>query len=95
MTTTCFRDSRFLQEAGGQSPLQLPLPQAESQREPLRHILLSSRDGVHQTIHQLHSLGYVDQSYWSQLITVPSSGIVITPHQGEVMSYLLRMRMLD
>ena len=61
----------------------------------LRHILLGSRDGVQQTIHQLHHLGYVEHLHWSQLITVPPSGIVITPHQGEFMSYLVRMRMLD
>ncbi len=47
---------------------------------------------MQQTIHQLHSLGYVDQSYWSQLIAVPPSGIVITFSQGEVMAYLVRLQ---
>ncbi len=77
------------------SPLVLAPPQPQPNREPLRHILLGSRDGVQQTIHQLHHLGYVEQLHWSQLLTVPPSGIVITPHQGEFMSYLVRMRMLD
>lgn len=77
------------------SPLVLTPPQPQPHREPLRHILLGSRDGVQQTIHQLHHLGYVEHLHWSQLLTIPPSGIVITPHQGEVMSYLVRMRMLD
>ena len=80
-------DPRVLQE-----PWELAPPPSQPQREPLRHILLGSRTGVQHTIHQLHSLGYSDQSYWSQLIAVPPSGIVITPHQGEVMAYLVRWR---
>jgi hypothetical protein len=95
MNSTFLRlDPRFLQETGDLAPLRLTPPQPEAHREPLRHIVLGSGDGVQHTIHQLHSLGYVDQSYWSQLIAVPTSGIVITPHQGEVMAYLVRSRPL-
>lgn len=68
------------------SPASLP------EREPLRHILLGSPAGVRQTINRLHVLHYVEQIHWSQLIVVPPSGLVITPEQGEVMSYLVRYR---
>ncbi|PSR19093.1 hypothetical protein C8255_04070 [filamentous cyanobacterium CCP3] len=86
-------DARVLQEPCHLEPLVLTPPaSSQPQREPLRHILLGTRSGVQQTIHQLHSLGYVDQSYWSQLIAVPPSGIVVTPNQGEVMAYLVRSR---
>ncbi len=88
---SCRPDPRVLQEPWDLNPLLLtPPPPSQPQREPLRHILLGSRDGVQHTIHQLHSLGYSDQSYWSPLIAVPPSGIVITPAQGEVMAYLVR-----
>ncbi|MGB3312372.1 MAG: hypothetical protein WA939_11785 [Nodosilinea sp.] len=87
-------DLRVLPEPRGlESLLLTPAPPPpEPHREILRHIVLGSRSGVQQTIHQLHSLGYVDQSYWSQLIAVPTHGLLITPHQGEVMAYLVRSR---
>ncbi len=85
-------DLRVLQEPRGLEPLRLTPPQPDAQRELMRHILLGSRIGVQQTIHQLHSLGYVDQSYWSQLITVAAEGLVIISRQGEVMAYLVRSR---
>ncbi|MGJ3248831.1 MAG: hypothetical protein ACFE0I_22500 [Elainellaceae cyanobacterium] len=73
-------------------PLLIASPSAPPSREPLRHILLGSRAGVRQAINSLHVLNYVEQGLWSQLITVPSSGIVMTPEEGEVMSYLIRWR---
>ena len=83
-------DLWVLQEPGGLEPLVLtPPPPSQPQREPLHHIVLGSHSRVQHTIHQLHSLGYSDQSYWSQLITIPPSGIVITPAQGEAMAYLV------
>ena len=41
-------------------------------------------------IHSLHVLGYAEQALWSQLVTIPESGIMITPAQGEVFSLLRR-----
>jgi hypothetical protein len=35
---------------------------------------------------------YAEQATWSQLIAIPPSGIVLTPDQGEVFTYLLRHR---
>jgi len=39
-------------------------------------------------------LRYAEQATWSRLFVVPASGLVITPTQGEVFSYLLRWRQL-
>ena len=73
-----------------QAPLQLTNPETRPGREQLRHLIIGSPHGVRSTIQTLHVLNYVEQSRWSQLLTIPDSGIVITPQQGEVMSYLLR-----
>lgn len=72
--------------------LWLSNPAVYPEREPLRHIVLGSPAGVRQTIHRLHVVQYVEQIHWSPLIVVPPSGIVITPEQGEVMTYLVRYR---
>ncbi|MEL7314882.1 MAG: hypothetical protein AAFN08_08020 [Cyanobacteria bacterium J06559_3] len=60
------------------------------EREQLRHLIIGSPEGVRSTIHTLHVLNYAEHLRWSQLITIPTSGLVITPQQGEVMSFLLR-----
>ncbi|MGJ3249810.1 MAG: hypothetical protein ACFE0J_01565 [Elainellaceae cyanobacterium] len=73
-------------------PLLIASPSGQPSREPLRHILLGSRAGVRHTINRLHVLNYVEQGLWSQLITVPETVIVITPEEGDVMSYLIRWR---
>lgn len=88
-------DLGVLQEPRGLNPLRLANPQPQPEREPLRHILIGSADGVRQTIHTLHKLNYVEQHAWSKLIQVPTTGILITPEQGEVMSYLIRYRLQD
>jgi hypothetical protein len=64
-------------------------------RERLRHLVIGSPKGVRATINLLHVLKYADQATWSQLVTIPPSGILITPAQGEVFSYLLRYRQLS
>ncbi|MGJ3249502.1 MAG: hypothetical protein ACFE0J_00015 [Elainellaceae cyanobacterium] len=79
-------------EGEANSPLLLVSPTAQPEREPLRHILLGSTNGVQSTIHHLHVLGYVEQRLWSPLLHVPETGIIITPEQGDVMSYLIRWR---
>ena len=62
--------------------------------ERLRHLIVGSPEGVQSAIKSLHVLNYAEQHCWSQLITVPASGIVMTPEQGEVFSYLVRDRQL-
>ncbi|WP_242028145.1 hypothetical protein [Pseudanabaena sp. FACHB-2040] len=43
------------------SPLVLKYPHAQPGREPLRHILIGSPDGVQQAIHTPHILNHTDQ----------------------------------
>ena len=70
-------------------------PPPEPGREPLRHILLGSRQGVEAAVKQLQVLHYAEQFRWSRELVVPATGLVITPHQGEVWRYLLRWRSLE
>lgn len=101
-------DTRFLQETGSLSPaclsrfaasggesappLLLANPVSKPGREPLRHLIVGSREGVQSQIHTLHVLNYADQATWSRLFTIPEPGILLTPKQGEVFSFLLRYR---
>ena len=76
------------------SPLIIVNPKAKPGREPLRHLIIGSREGVRSAINTLQVLNYADQSTWSKLIAIPESGILLTPEQGEVLSYLIRDRPL-
>jgi hypothetical protein len=76
------------------NPLLLANPEVQPERERLRHLVIGSPEGVRATINQLHVLHYADQATWSQLVTIPRSGILITPEQGEVFSLLRRDRQL-
>ena len=91
----CFtrQDPRFLQETGDLNPLHLATPQPG--RDRLRHLIIGSPEGVRGAINYLHLLQYAEQREWSQLVTIPESGILITPEQGEVFSLLRRDRLLD
>ncbi|MBE9107825.1 hypothetical protein IQ273_00090 [Nodosilinea sp. LEGE 07298] len=86
----CFtrQDLRVLQELGGLDPLRLASPSPRPER--LRHLVIGSPEGVRATINLLHVLTYAEQAAWSQLVTIPPSGILITPEQGEVFSLLRR-----
>ena len=77
------------------SPLLLANPEAQPGRERLRHLVIGSPEGVRATINLLHVLNYAEQREWSRLVTIPPSGILITPEQGEVFSLLRRDRALD
>ncbi|MBD2108704.1 hypothetical protein [Nodosilinea sp. FACHB-13] len=77
------------------SPLLLSNPAAQPGRERLRHLVIGSSDGVQGAINHLHLLNYAERLEWSRLFTIPASGILITPEQGEVFSYLLRYRQLS
>ncbi|WP_051158469.1 hypothetical protein [Nodosilinea nodulosa] len=77
------------------SPLLLANPEAQPGRERLRHLVIASPEGVRATINLLHVLTYAEQREWSRLVTIPISGILITPEQGEVFSLLRRDRQID
>lgn len=53
-------------------------------RERLRILVIGSRDGVIETIHDLYRRGFAEVSEWSPLLPAPSS--------GEAMSILTRDR---
>ncbi|MGG6241015.1 hypothetical protein ACQ4N7_20525 [Nodosilinea sp. AN01ver1] len=91
----CFirQDLRVLPELGGLNPLHLANPNPRPER--LRHLVIGSPEGVRDTINLLHVLRYADQATWSQLVTIPQSGILITPEQGEVFSLLRRDRQIE
>ncbi|PSR19350.1 hypothetical protein C8255_02670 [filamentous cyanobacterium CCP3] len=93
----CFtrQDPRFFGKTGDLDSLQLASPMPQPGRERLRHLVVGSPDGVRGAINHLHLLRYAEQREWSQLVTIPDSGILITPEQGEVFSYLLRWRQLN
>ena len=92
----CFTqpDLRVLQELGDLNPLCLDNPIAQPGRERLRHLVIGSTEGVQGAINHLHLVQYAERLEWSRQFTIPESGIVITPEQGEVFSYLLRYRQL-
>ncbi|MDB9525479.1 hypothetical protein PN498_05730 [Oscillatoria sp. CS-180] len=71
-------------------PLLLAHPELPPERDRLRHLLIGSPRGVQSVIHRLHVLGYAEQAAWSPLLTIPKSGLLITPEQGEVLSLLRR-----
>lgn len=77
------------------NPLLLANSQDQPERERLLHLVVGSPDGVRSAIHTLHVLNYAEQATWSQLITIPRSGILITPEQGEVFSLLRRDRLIS
>ncbi|MBD1918476.1 MULTISPECIES: hypothetical protein [Cyanophyceae] len=77
------------------NPLLLANPDAQPGRERLRHLVIGSPEGVQGAINHLHLLNYAERLEWSRLFTIPDSGILITPEQGEVFSYLLRHRQLS
>jgi elongation factor P hydroxylase len=75
----CFLESlNSLPVEGETSPIQLP------ERERVRVLIISSRDGVISTIHELHSCGFAEAGAWSLLLPAPDT--------GEVMSILMRDR---
>ena len=86
--TGSLEGSRYL------SPLCLETPNTQPGRERLRHLVIGSPEGVRGAINHLHLLRYAEQREWSRLVMIPESGILITPEQGEVFSYLLRYRQL-
>ncbi|PSN12595.1 hypothetical protein C7293_19545 [filamentous cyanobacterium CCT1] len=77
------------------TPLLLANSESQPGRERLRHLVIGSPEGVRGAINHLNLPRYAEQREWSRQFTIPESGILITPEQGEVFSYLLRYRQLD
>ena len=77
------------------SPLLLANSEGQPGREQLRHLVIGSTEGVQGAINHLHLLQYAERLEWSRQFTIPESGILITPEQGEVFSLLLRDRQLS
>ncbi len=88
----CFtrQDPWALPEPRDLNPLQLASPTPRPGREKLRHLVIGSPEGVRGAINHLHLLRYAEQRQWSRLVTIPASGVLITPEQGEVFSLLRR-----
>jgi hypothetical protein len=84
----------FLASSARQRAATSPLLLANPQAQPGAGAVVASGDwfagGVRSVIHTLHKLQYAEQATWSQVITIPESGILITPEQGEVFSLLRR-----
>ncbi|TVQ06166.1 MAG: hypothetical protein EA368_17765 [Leptolyngbya sp. DLM2.Bin27] len=93
----CFtrQDPWVLREPRDLNPLRLANSNLRPERERLRHLVIGSTEGVRGAINYLHLLQYAEQREWSQLVTIPDSGILITPEQGEVFSLLRRDRQID
>jgi len=63
------------------------LPQPMPHREQLAVLLLGSAEGVRENIHELHQRGYAEAGDWS--------GLLPAPNPGEVMSVLIRYRLVS
>jgi hypothetical protein len=85
----CFESTRSL------DPLRLETPNAQPGRERWGHLGIGSPDGGRGGINHLQLLRYAEQREWSRLVTIPESGILITPEQGQVFSFLLRYRQVN
>jgi alkanesulfonate monooxygenase SsuD/methylene tetrahydromethanopterin reductase-like flavin-dependent oxidoreductase (luciferase family) len=82
LMSQCFLESPSTSTAEREvSALQNP------ERERLRVLVIGSRDGVVETIHDLHHRGFAEVGLWSPLLPAPSS--------GEVMSILTRDRRVE
>ena len=62
------QDPRVLPEPSDLNPVYLGNPEAQPERDRLRHLIIGSPEGVRSAIHQLHVLNYAEQLAWSQKI---------------------------
>jgi hypothetical protein len=56
----------------------------QTERDTLRILAIGFREGITETIHTLHRLGFADAGAWSPLLSVPNS--------SDLMSILTRHR---
>jgi len=61
-------------------------PQSMPHREQLAVLLIGSAEGIRENIHELHQRGYAQAGDWS--------GLLPAPNPGEVMSVLIRYRLV-
>ncbi len=72
-------------------PISYPGPSGEI----IRHIIVGSPEAIRETIYRLHMLRYVEHPQWTGPIEIGPSGIHITPEQGQMLAYLMRLRAFD
>ena len=78
------RSSRYPQGVAAHTAV---LPQTIPHREQLAVLLIGSPKGVRENIHELHQRGYAEAGDWS--------GLLPAPNPGEVMSVLIRYRLVS
>jgi hypothetical protein len=59
-----------------------PTP-VNTERKPVRFLVISCREGITETIHTLHSMGFAEAGQWSPVLPAPN-------HPGEFMSILTK-----
>ncbi len=77
------------------APTLLATPDPGPSGEVIRHVIIGSPEGVRETIHRLHIKRYVEQAMWTGPIEIGPSGVNITPSQGQILFYMMRLRSLD
>ena len=63
-----------------------PLPEPT----PLRHLLIGTPKVVQHTIHRLHNLRYAEATFWSPVIPLPDSQLIVPLNPHEIMRILVR-----
>ena len=57
---------------------------------PLRHLLIGTPEVVQHTIHRLHNLRYAEATFWSPVIPLSGSQLIVPLNPHEVMRILVR-----
>jgi len=57
---------------------------------PLRHLLIGTPEVVQHTIHRLHNLRYSEVSFWSPVIPLLDSQLIVPLNPHEIMRILVR-----
>ena len=57
---------------------------------PLRHLLIGTPEVVQHTIHRLHNLRYAEANFWSSVILLPDSQLIVPINPHEIMRILVR-----
>ena len=79
---------------GVQPNPQPPDPQPP-EREPVRIVVYGSPQAVEHVIKWLHVVRFEEQFRWNLIRPIPGNGIHISPQEGEVYSFLLKMLRLQ
>jgi hypothetical protein len=57
---------------------------------PLRHLLIGTPEVVQHTIHRLHNLRYAEATFWSPVIPLSGSQLIVPINPHEIMRILVR-----